>query len=316
MEVEIVNLKHHITVDAFAFQKFQYIMQTKYDKEFTAFFHAEKRENGEYHLYDIFFPRQDNAATTTECDSEDLIDLMMKEGMDISKASGHAHSHVNMSVFASRTDKKDILERARESGWNAAIIVNKKGEIFGHIADLETGIYVTKVPVYIEYPFTTDEYESTLYDLVQNSKNLEDVKTILRITDADYFDMNYPMTPELIEELENVIKDKFKSKYQHTSYNGNKYGHNSNQYKDPYNKNGNLKPTVFLDNKNVTNKNIFEDSDLEEDVPENQYADWFTDDEMDIIYNAMEKSIGSLTDKEYKLLTEYDAFFHGGHLDY
>lgn len=90
MKVENISLKHHITVNPKTIQKFDYILNSKYNLEFTAFCHAEKRENGEYHIYDIFFPRQDNTATTTECDSEDIMALM-KEGMDISRLAGHMH---------------------------------------------------------------------------------------------------------------------------------------------------------------------------------------------------------------------------------
>lgn len=90
MKVENISLSHSITVCAFALQKLRYVLDSKYNKEFTAFMHAEKRPNNEYYIYDVFFPRQDNTGVTTECDSDDIIELM-KEGFDISEGNGHAH---------------------------------------------------------------------------------------------------------------------------------------------------------------------------------------------------------------------------------
>ena len=55
-----------------------------------------------------------------------------------------------MGVFASGTDKKDIIERSEHSNYNAALILNKKGEMFGHIVDLDLGLYLEDVDVYIQ----------------------------------------------------------------------------------------------------------------------------------------------------------------------
>ena len=84
------HIEHHITVDAHTLLRINHVLYSKYAKEFTVFLHAERRPNGEYYLYDAFFPRQDNAATTTELESEDIMNLVA-DGADISKLAGHAH---------------------------------------------------------------------------------------------------------------------------------------------------------------------------------------------------------------------------------
>lgn len=212
MVIENIGNNHHITVDAFALQKFRYILKSKYNYEFTAFFHSEKRENDEYHLFDIFFPRQDNTGVTTECDSDDLIELM-EEGADISMLSGHGHSHVDMAVFPSGTDSKDILERAKDGLYNAAIIVNKKEQIYGHIADMESKLYLKDVPVFIVYPFTEEEYKQGVVAIARSCETIEDIVKATKMTMAEYFDITYPLTEEQIAELEDVMTKKFKYKY-------------------------------------------------------------------------------------------------------
>ena len=293
MKIENINLPHHITVEAKVYQKLEYILDSKYDKEFTGFCHAEKRENGEYHIYDIFFPRQDNAATTTECDSADVVALMA-EGFDISRGAGHAHSHVDMQVFASSTDKDDIKERAQDSGFNAAIIVNKKGNIFGHIADMELGIYVEDCPVYFDYPFTDEEYEEKLLEEIKKTDDLKVIRKLANFSEYDYLQKFFPLSTEETEFLDEVIKTRFK----------NKYG--GYQKKSTTPKNNIVKKIDYED--------AWEKNDGEyfvpgvKDVPINP-EDWFTTEEMAILEGSFHKSMAAMTDEEFRLNEELKAFF-------
>lgn len=296
MEVVNLGLPHHITVTAETIQKFTYILDAKYNLEFTAFCHAEKRPNGEYHIFDIFFPRQDNTGITTECDSEDVMDLIT-EGADISMLSGHIHSHVDMNVFTSGTDEKDIKERAAISGWNASLIMNKKGEIFGHIVDLETGIYVKKCPVTIIYPFTQEKYESDLIAKIKECDKLEDIKVLSRFSYDDYHNMHFPLTEEEVFDLEDTIKNKFK--YKRTNY-------GKSTTKTTTGKKNN--PPVIPIHESVVNKylddNVFEGNE----IPNNPY-DWFSADEMATIKAAKYKKYQELTDFEFKLIEEYNTLY-------
>lgn len=299
MEVVNLGLPHHITVTAETIQKFTYILDAKYNLEFTAFCHAEKRPNGEYHIFDIFFPRQDNTGITTECDSEDVMDLIT-EGADISMLSGHIHSHVDMPVFTSGTDEKDIKERAAISGWNASLIMNKKGEIFGHIVDLETGIYVKKCPVTIIYPFTAEKYEADLMAKIKECDKLEDVKTLARFSYENYHDMHFPLSESDVYDLEDTIKNKFK-------YKRGNYGKSTTTTttKSTGKKNN---PPVIPIHESVVNKylddNVFEGNE----VPSNPY-DWFSMDEMQTIQDARLKSYHDMTEYEFKLIEEYNALY-------
>lgn len=300
MKIENIGLKHHITVDAKTLQKFEYILAQKYSLEFTAFCHAEKREEGEYHIYDIFFPRQDNAATTTECDSADIIALM-KDGADISKLTGHIHSHVNMGVFASGTDDKDIVERAKDCGYNVALIMNKKGEIYGHIADTTIGIHVKDVDVFINYPFEEDEYEDSLMEQIKKAETLAEVQILARFSMHEYFEMYYPLSSEEEFELDTIIKERFKTK----SYN---YGKKNNVPALPI---SNQAVKTFLDNKEIE----VEEVDYQDVYGTgNKYPmDIYSQDEFfDYIESLHDKPIGDMTAEEWDL---YDRYYNGSRYD-
>lgn len=303
MEIKNIGLRHNITVDAYALQKFNHVLNSKYNLEFTAFCHAEKRENSTYHIFDIFFPTQVNTATTTECDSENLIELM-QDGADISMLAGHMHSHVNMAVFSSTTDEKDIIERAENAGFNAAIILNKKGEIFGHIADTELGIYVKKVPVTIIYPFPYSEFEEVMMREIRNQSSLDDMITMSRFTLGDYFDFHYPLSTEEAAKLDAIVKEKFSEPVK--VYSGGKKNSgvqdSSVALQIPYDEDEDI--DAYWDKVN----NWESEGNL--GIPTNPY-DYFTVEEMAIIRDAENKNHNALTDMEWKLLQEYEHLYTG-----
>lgn len=212
MKIEKIGngLKHHITVNAKTLQRFNHILDSKYNLEFTAFTHCKRNnDTGEYLLYDLFIPNQVNTATTTELESDDIIELI-QDGADISKLSGHIHSHVNMGVFASGTDKKDIIERSEHSNYNAALILNKKGEMFGHIVDLDLGLYLEDVDIYIQYPHSTN-FEQRLLAQIKKAKSLEEVIKLTKIDEWEWYNATYPLTKEETEQLDNWVKTRFKT---------------------------------------------------------------------------------------------------------
>ena len=318
MEIENIGLRHHITVDAKTYQRVTYLLDQKYDKEFTAFCHAEKRADGEYHIFDAFFPKQINTGTTTECDSIDVIELM-KEGFDISKGAGHMHSHVNMGVFASGTDKNDILERAKDSGFNAAIIMNKKGEIFGHIADMDLGIYIKKCPVYIDYPFYDSEFEDNQIKKIHATTDLKLIAEIIKEDMYDYMEENYPLTKEETDFLDDVIKNRFKSavttQKKSTSLN---IIHNQpkglNKEYDYYN-DDDYDAAIDAYYNNSYNKEIALSLEADLEEREDGYPvraeDWFDEDEWKIIQESQFKSVMSLTELEHIILDEFETLYPG-----
>lgn len=318
MKIENIGLPHRITIDALTLQKFNHILFGKYSLEFTAFCHAEKKDNHHYHIYDIFFPRQENSAALTECDASDLIELM-GEGADISKLTGHMHSHVNMGVFASGTDKKDILERAQECGYNVALILNKKGEIFGHIADYTTGIYIQEVPVSVIYPA---EFEAELLAQIKSLTSIQAVQEFMDYGIEYHFEDLCPLSTEEEARLDAIVKDRFKTKTYVNNYNnstGTGVGAGVNDFKKniypltTISKSAEESARTFLDNEELDVEEIIDDA--ESAIPDDPY-DYFTDEEMAIIERCMEVTdSNSLTEREWNLLTEYDALY-GNYVPY
>lgn len=247
MKVKDLTLKHQIIVDALSYRKLNYVVK-KYKNEFTALMHSE-RDGDTFRMKEIFFPNQINTATKTEFESEDIVDLMTTEGFDIVKGCGHMHSHASMSVFSSGTDFDEIVERAETSGYNVAIIMNKKEEIFGHIADTQNGIYVEDVPIYYDFPFSNDYYEEYKMALIKECKTLKEVEDVMIFDEWFLLEEEYPFTQDEKNELDSQIKLKFKERY--ASYTSNNKSNKANtQYtkKNYYNEYDNL---YQLDNKPI-----------------------------------------------------------------
>lgn len=217
-----------------------------------------------------------------------------------------------MGVFASGTDKKDILERAKDSGWNAAIILNKKGHIFGHIADLELGVYLEDVPVEIEYPFSDEEFDNKLLEEIKKVDNLKDARTLLRFTDEEFFDMNNPLSQEDKDFLDSVIKDRFKNA-KTTTYTSSK--------DDAKKKNGGdgngTKTNGLIKTVDTSARTFIDELEVNgvEEIAEDA-SDFFTEEELEIIYAALEKPQTQLTDTEWRLLVDYDYYYNNGALGY
>lgn len=126
-----------------------------------------------------------------------------------------------MGVTPSGTDVSEIKERGLMS-YNAAIIRNKKGEMFGHIADSEKELYVQNVPIEIEYG-DPEEMKAIFESFIAESiKEIVDsgeysYSKIKEITDISYKDfcIEYlskdSLSDEEKKELDEVINKKFKS---------------------------------------------------------------------------------------------------------
>lgn len=217
MDIELWGDKnpYQIKVDAYAMRRIDYIMDSKYNLEFSTLMNC-KREGNTFHLYGAYFPNQENQATQTEFDSADVIPLIA-EGYDIEHGNGFHHSHVNLGVTPSGTDENDIKERAIIGGYNASFITNKKGEFRGYIADYDNSLYIDKVPVTIVYPFPYEEYEAEKLALLKEAKTLEEAEEAMEYDLEAHFYEFYPMEDSEIDELEAVIKERFHRKI--TSYN-------------------------------------------------------------------------------------------------
>jgi hypothetical protein len=221
MEIKNLELDYKISIDWTLYRVLRYMLTSKYDKEFTVITHAD-RDKDSFRLYDYFIPNQVNTGTHTEFDDDDMIELLA-EGLDMSKALGHMHSHVNMAVFASGTDFEEIVDRADLSGWNCSIVMNKRLEIFGHIVDTTRGIYIKNVPVSIDAPIDEEQMENSLMLDIKSCEDVDDVKALLKCDLLAYNLLCDPLSEKITDELDEAIETKFSSK----SWGGSYYNNNN-----------------------------------------------------------------------------------------
>lgn len=200
---------YSISVDASTLLQMEYIME-KYPDEFTSFLYAD-REDKNFHIHTPFFPVQTNTPIHTEIDSEDLIQCMIDEGMDIGKINGHIHTHPKMGVKPSGTDQSEIVERGM-GNFNAAIIINEKLEVYGHLVLGNEGLYISDVEVFVAYP---DEYDYNHYVLskASNAKNAVELREIANMSTFEVYKILFPLSNEEKAYLDSQIKNKFKKKY-------------------------------------------------------------------------------------------------------
>lgn len=140
-----------ITSDALA-KMSQYVDQCK--DEIGWLGTAYKLNTNTYYIKDTYLLEQEVHGTTTEITPEGLEAFATKlleqgeAGNEIwNNMKMWGHSHVNMEVFASGQDDKQ-METFAESGhdWFIRLISNKKGEIKVDLYNYETGIIYNNTP--------------------------------------------------------------------------------------------------------------------------------------------------------------------------
>lgn len=108
--------------------------------------------HGDVHIY-----AQEVSGTEVDATAEDIASLiheLAEADIDHTTLRCHGHSHVNMSVSPSVTDKEHIekLHAAGYTGKFIALIVNKKRDISCRVYDFDQNIYFEGVEVHIDYP--------------------------------------------------------------------------------------------------------------------------------------------------------------------
>ena len=197
----------------------EYMVRKEKD-EFTVLTHAEKIvEKGSitYRMYDWFLPEQTNQAAHTEYEPEALFDVY-DDGADPGKLSGHMHSHVNFGATPSGTDRDEILERVEAGGFSPSIIMNKDGDIYGHIADYDENIYVEDVDIIVETPIDREQFESELLGMIKTCESLKDVEDVMDFDMLTYCRYQYGAVPD-VEKIDSLRKKRFKK----VSYKSSKY---------------------------------------------------------------------------------------------
>lgn len=137
-----------------------------HDKEIGWFGTVEK-VNDIYVITDVILPKQEVTSTYNEIDTETLIALASElTSEQITKLRCYGHSHVDMTVSPSGTDKEQVEELTEGSEWFITVINNKDDD--WHIAfnDYKRGLqFITRE---LEFFIPTDKnIEKEIKDKVQ-----------------------------------------------------------------------------------------------------------------------------------------------------
>lgn len=114
-----------------------YIPEAVYDKvmhwvksttiEVSGFGKVIRREDGDFEILDAYLIKQEGGSAHTDIDGTALAKLMYTTREAPGELRWWWHSHVNMQVFWSGTDKETILELGA-NGWTTATVFNKREE--------------------------------------------------------------------------------------------------------------------------------------------------------------------------------------------
>lgn len=144
-----------------------------------------RKEKGVWTVTDAFMLPQKNTATTTDIDPEDMAKALFDYKDHPDEMILWWHSHVNMGVFWSPTDKTTITDFAK-GGQCVATVFNKKGEylsalmLYDCFKDpmLGDGIWWEKIETKIEAVANADllkkwdeEYAKNIKPLVVSTSN-------------------------------------------------------------------------------------------------------------------------------------------------
>lgn len=132
----------------------------------------------DYRMKSFILPKQTMTAMTCTLQADSELDLLYKaeaNGMNIDHIRCWLHSHVNMGVFASGTDKSTFNKLSSDvNDFYMMIVVNKKEEFFVNILDKEEQLLMEDIQVYIEYPkevMSNDEAKK----LIEEAKVVETI---------------------------------------------------------------------------------------------------------------------------------------------
>ncbi len=135
------------------------------------------KESDTFFVSDAYLVKQEGSSAFTDIDSAGLAQLMYKTKDIPGLLNFWWHSHVNMSVFWSDTDKSTIMELGAQ-GLCVATVFNKKREMRSAVCAKMTGVFGDKTLFWDEVPTTIDtaavqvpeEWNKEFDDNVQRKK--------------------------------------------------------------------------------------------------------------------------------------------------
>lgn len=133
----------------------------------------------EFRVTEVFLPsEQTNSQSSTDIDSKVIHSIMtdlLSQNKDTSKLKLHWHSHVDMGVFHSTTDKENY-EELNNGDFLVSMVLNKRGDIFTSVhLYSEFGIDIKDVELYTMLPEApsslTEKIKSNIEKLDTHTKN-------------------------------------------------------------------------------------------------------------------------------------------------
>ena len=179
----------------------QYLV--KQQAEECQWFHRVDRieENGTvaYYLHDLFIPNQIVGKTDVESDPASIQEMWQQIKKErgfkttreltplIQNTSCWCHSHHNMTVNPSATDKQQWLEQKKLATSNGdqpqiMLILNKKNECYSKVYDPKYNLEFERVPVHTQNPISfadIDEIIKTRFRAMPKVNTVKDVKSII-----------------------------------------------------------------------------------------------------------------------------------------
>lgn len=131
---------------------------------------VEELENGDFHIDDIYIPKQTVHGAETDILPEDLAELACSLE-DPSRLCYWGHSHVNMGVGPSGQDEEQTSEYLEHTDFFIRGIYNKKGDSKVDVFDMRKEIVYQKVPNKMLFnPMSEEEFASFDEVLEENVK--------------------------------------------------------------------------------------------------------------------------------------------------
>lgn len=141
---------------------------------------VEKLSDREYKVYDIIvYPQMVSGARTLDPTKENLWYEKYEDVLD--EMRFQAHSHVEMSTFASDTDKsnqKNVVNNMGGTGYMIFQIWNKKGDINTFLYDIDNNLLYERGDVIIE--ILDDEYGTMSAFVRESDKLVEEPKIVAK----------------------------------------------------------------------------------------------------------------------------------------
>lgn len=139
-----------------------FVNKSNFEVSWFGSLYYDKKDNY-FVVQKIWLLKQENASAETEIDGAALADLLFDVKDEPFDLKWWAHSHVNMGVFWSSTDR-ETMKMLSKNGWFLSTVFNKKNE-------MRTALDMN-IPGQI-FPIFMDNVETIVFDFIPEEKEKE-----------------------------------------------------------------------------------------------------------------------------------------------